>query len=323
MPLSTAASSRWGNAAREKTPFRAGFGEGHEFHSCRKLRPLNGGFQPLGECCPRNNSVSRRVLGKGTSSTRAVNAALNGGFQPLGECCPRKDSDSLWFWEGHEFHSCRKCRSQWRLPAAGGMQRCEKTPIRSGLAKGTSSTRAVNSDRSMAASSRWGNAARENTPIRAGFGEGHEFHSCRKLRPLNGGFQPLGECCPRKNSDSLWFWEGHEFHSCRKLRPLNGGFQPLGECCPRKNSVSLWFGEGHEFHSCRKCRSQSRLPAAGGMLPAKRLRFAPGFGKGTSSTRAVTATYQIDFTGIAITSSTSPTSFCTNGSAYVTPPSMP
>ncbi len=32
-----------------------------------------------------------------------------------------------------------------------------------GLGKGTSSTRAVNSDRSMAASSRWGNAAREKT----------------------------------------------------------------------------------------------------------------------------------------------------------------
>src|SRR5579863_2882072 len=33
--------------------------------------------------------------------------------------------------------------------------------------------------------------------------------------------------------------------------------------------------------------------------------------------------YQIDLTGIAATSSTSPTSFCRNGSAYVTPASIP
>lgn len=32
---------------------------------------------------------------------------------------------------------------------------------------------------------------------------------------------------------------------------------------------------------------------------------------------------QIDFTGIAITSSTKPTSFCTKGSPYVTPAIMP
>ncbi len=82
-------------------------------------------------------------------------------------------------WEGHECQLRKNSDSLW-------------------FGKGTSSTRAVNSDRSMAASSRWGNAACENTPFRAGFWEGHEFHSCRKLRPLNSGFQPLGECCPAK-----------------------------------------------------------------------------------------------------------------------------
>src|SRR5271165_2003177 len=38
----------------------------------------------------------------------------------------------------------------------------------------------------------------------------------------------------RKNSRFLLGRVGHEFHSCRNCRPSNGGFQPLGECCPAK-----------------------------------------------------------------------------------------
>ncbi len=45
-----------------KTPARAGFWEGHEFHSCRIRRPLNSGFQPLGECCPSRGLFSRSLL---------------------------------------------------------------------------------------------------------------------------------------------------------------------------------------------------------------------------------------------------------------------
>ena len=42
----------------------------------------------------------------------------------------------------------------------------------------------------------------------------------------------------RKNSDSHRFGEGHEFHSCRKCRPFNGGFPPLGEFCPARKTFS-------------------------------------------------------------------------------------
>src|SRR5260370_30893704 len=47
----------------------------------------------------------------------------------------------MGFWEGHVFTACGK------------------TPIRDGFGKGTSSTRAVTAAESIAASSRWGNAA--------------------------------------------------------------------------------------------------------------------------------------------------------------------
>jgi hypothetical protein len=39
---------------------------------------------------------------------------------------------------------------------------------------------------------------------------------------------------PLKNCHSQRFREGHEFHSCRKSRPLNSGFKPLGETRPKR-----------------------------------------------------------------------------------------
>ena len=38
----------------------------------------------------------------------------------------------------------------------------------------------------------------------------------------------------RKNARIAHNREGHEFHSCRKWRRINSGFQPLGDCQPTK-----------------------------------------------------------------------------------------
>jgi len=48
----------------------------------------------------------------------------------------------------------------------------------------------------------------------------------------------------RKNSRFLLGREGYEFHSCRNCRPINGGFQPLGECCPAKGLFPRLFSPG-------------------------------------------------------------------------------
>ena len=95
-------------------------------------------------------------------------------------------------------------------------------------------------------------------PFRARVGEGHEFHSCRNRRPINSGFQPLGEFCPAKRLFPFraGSGEGHEFHSCRNRRSINGGFQPLGECCPAKRLFPLRARVG-EGHDSQRLRKNS------------------------------------------------------------------
>ena len=158
---STAASSPWGNSPLRndffrfapglgkgttprgcgKTPFRAGSGEGHEFHSCRNRRPINSGFQPLGEFSPAKRLFPFRAdVEKGTSS-----------------------------------------------------RGCEKNPLRAGLGKGTSSTRAVNAARSTAASSRWGNSALRNDFFRFAPDQGKGTTSVVPLTTARNA----GYCRPR------------------------------------------------------------------------------------------------------------------------------
>ena len=124
--------------------------------------------------------------------------------------------------------------------------------------------------------------SRQRLPSRARSAKGTTSRRCGKT-PFRAGhdFQTLP-----KNSVSRRFWEGHEFHSCRNRRPINSGFQPLGECCPRNRSLlrgRVLSAPGSGFRLAPVPR-RARLPDV-----AEKLRFAPGFGKGTSSTRAVTA----------------------------------
>ena len=288
----------WGRAGTSsrgcpKTSSRAGFWEGHEFHSCRNRRPINSGFQPLGECRPANaffrsllrgrvlsapgsgfrlapvprrarlpdvaeklrsapGTTSRRCpktpfragFGKGTSSTRAVTAAQSTAASSrwgnaaretaacyAAESCPLPAAASVSrpFREGHDFQTLRKNSVSRR----GTTSSCQKLRFAPGFGKGTSSTRAVTAAQSTAASSRWGNAAprtpfpqpatrpspvrsRQRLPSRARSAKGTTSRRCGKT-PFRAGF-----------------WEGHEFHSCRNRRPINSGFQPLGECRPAK-----------------------------------------------------------------------------------------
>ncbi len=256
--------------SRQRLPSRARSTKGKSSRRCGKT-PSRAGhdFQTL-----RKNSVSRRArlpdvaqklrfvpgFGKGTSSTRAVTAAQStAASSRWGECCPANAffrsllRGRVLSAPGSGFRLAPVPRRA-RLPdvaeklrSAPGTtsRRCPKTPFRAGFGKGTSSTRAVTAAQSTAASSRWGNAARETAACSAAescplpaaasvsrpFREGHDFQTLRKA-PFRAGFWEGHEFQLPKNSVSRRFWEGHEFHSCRNRRPINSGFQPLGECCP-------------------------------------------------------------------------------------------
>ncbi len=202
-------------------PLRSGIGQGQEFRDCKKTPLLR--------------------LGKGTSSTRAENTAPSlAASSRWGNVAPRKDffrnlhfvcttelhsrAASLWHGEGQEFRDCKKT-PLLRFREGHEFHSCRKyrPPLRSGLGKGTSSTRAVNA-----------------APASLRFREGHEFHSCRKCRPLNGGFQPLGGMLPREKTLSA-------------TRTLSA--QPNFIPAPLRSGI----GEGQEFRDCEKTPLRSGL----------------------------------------------------------------
>ncbi len=175
----------------------------------------------------------------------------------------RKNSVSRPFGEGHDFQRLRKNSAPRPFGEGHEFQRLRENSAPRRFGEGHEFQ-----------------TLRKNSAPRR-FGEGHEFHSCRNRRPINSGFQPLGEFSPakrlfpfragsgeghefqrlRKNSAPRRFGEGHEFHSCRKCRPFNGGFQPLGEFSPAKRLFPFraGSGEGHDFSRAADNRQKCGL----------------------------------------------------------------
>ena len=193
---------------------------------------------------------------------------------------------------------------QRRLPAAGGYRPAKNFSAACYAAESCPLPAAASVSRRF-----WGwheSQRMRKAPSFARFREGHEFHSCRKRRLLNGGFQPLGGRCPAKrlfaqlrgrvlsapgsgfrltpgsgkarvpyvaeSSVSRGFWEGHEFHSCRKRRLLKGGFQPLGGCCPAKRLFAQLRGRVLSAPG-----SRLRLAPVPGRYEFQTFRKAPSF----------------------------------------------